>query len=138
LRVFQKIGARARFWGKLSELKKSTQNDEVGSVNICTAKSARILHKEKLDAIKLHCFYCQTSFIGWPKLVTHFRHTHRLTMLSNFVCGQQGCQRDFQSLKSFRRHILAVHFYSVDSCLDTEMTESYGSIDHELCTDVLD
>ena len=136
--LFPKIGVRARFLARLNDLKKSVEHNEVGCDNFDTPKSARILHKEKLDTITLSCFYCQTSFSGWSKLVTHFRHTHSLTMLSNFVCGQLGCQRDFQSLKSFRRHILVVHADSVDSSVDSGMEKSYGGFQPELHMDTVD
>lgn len=133
--LLPKIGPRARFMAKLSELRKSMENDEVTSGSVNTP--ARILQQTKLDAVMLHCFYCQANCNGWHNLITHFRYSHKLTMLNNVVCGQQSCQQDFQSLKSLRRHILAAHMNSTDS-VDCEVTCQYGGSDTEVHADVLD
>lgn len=53
--------------------------------------------------------------MGWHSLNLHFRVFHNLTTMSNYICGQDGCPRDFQSLTAFRRHILAEHFSQSDT-----------------------
>jgi hypothetical protein len=104
-----KVGMRARFLGKLAAMKSEVCIDSSVTRAQVTPTSVRSIRKEKLQSLMLNCFRCEKLFVGWHAFSLHFKVYHNLTACSNFVCAQGGCQRDFQSLERFRRHILAQH-----------------------------
>jgi len=102
--LLPKIGQRARFMAKLETLKK-----EVSFEHMSSCHSSDSVTKQKSQSLSLCCFVCERSFCGWHTLKVHFKVYHNLLPSSNYVCGQDGCPRDFQSVTSLRRHIFAHH-----------------------------
>jgi len=115
--LLPKIGLRALFMGKLAKLKEEVGNVHVymnastATKNTAHGHRSKVLH-DKIESLTLSCFRCDKQFIGWHALSIHLKD-HNLTTVSNYVCGQGGCQRDFQSLASFRRHILFEHSMNI-------------------------
>jgi hypothetical protein len=58
----------------------------------------------------------------------HLKVFHNLTTASNFVCGQDGCPHDFQSLAGFRRHVLCEYG---TTCNDATLFENCESNDNK-------
>jgi hypothetical protein len=57
----------------------------------------------------LTCFICEKTFLSWSALNLHLKVFHSLRPTDHFVCRQEGCQREFNLLKTLRRHIFAAH-----------------------------
>ena len=102
--LIPKIGQRARFMAKLTELK-----NEVGCHPAPSQPSSRSVIKQQLNTFGLSCFICEHSFTGWDSLNIHFKVYHNLLPSSTYICKQGDCQRDFNSVRTFRRHILREH-----------------------------
>jgi hypothetical protein len=118
--LLPKIGSRAKFLAKLNEMKQ-----EVHQKSSTISKfSARNSYKQTLESLSLVCFQCEKQFSGWHALTIHLKVFHNLTTTSNFVCGQSGCQRDFQSLAGLRRHILCEHRNNCNDATQAEMSEN--------------
>ncbi|XP_024879521.1 uncharacterized protein LOC112459573, partial [Temnothorax curvispinosus] len=58
-------------------------------------------------AFKDHYNYCQDGFNNPEALFLHTQIYH--INLTNYTCGQVGCERTFQRLDSFKRHIRNIH-----------------------------
>jgi len=130
--LLPKIGQRARFMAKLDLLKNEVSNDVL---SLSSNGSIRSLRKQEFESFCLLCFICQKLFCGWHSLSVHFKVYHSLMPSSNYICGQGGCQRDFQSLKGLRRHIFSEHSKLLsNNSRAHSVADSTGSCDAKLHT----
>ncbi|XP_051947874.1 uncharacterized protein LOC127619140 [Xyrauchen texanus] len=53
------------------------------------------------------CFRCQASIADLKQFFTHLRAVHSINSAStHFECNQNGCQRTFYYMRSYRRHLV--------------------------------
>lgn len=71
--------------------------------------------------MNLKCSKCHQTFNGSIGLIKHIRKDH-LDFISSFVCGQEGCARQYQNLDSFRKHLKKIHESNVCSASVIENT----------------
>jgi hypothetical protein len=78
----------------------------------------------------LMCFICDKTFHQWKGIRLHLKVFHSLTPCSHYICGQEGCQREFHLLKTLKNHILTEHSLLLDLEVNASNTGScrLGSI----------
>lgn len=59
--------------------------------------------------------YCRHGYNTPEALFLHIQIYH--INLTNYTCGQIGCDRTFQRLDSFKRHVRKTHFYQLANFL---------------------
>lgn len=57
----------------------------------------------------MRCFKCDFSFDTSNHLILHLKHNHKLQKNSFYKCITVGCEREYNNLNSFRKHLNAVH-----------------------------
>ncbi|XP_064625579.1 uncharacterized protein LOC135486591 [Lineus longissimus] len=75
------------------------------------------------------CFVCSKNIKGdFHSLFFHLRTIHAITYAGNyFVCAQNGCQRTFQSVWPYKRHLIK-HVLEQDSNNDTFINDVPGEV----------
>lgn len=66
------------------------------------------------------CALCQDFFYASTALITHLKIIHRLENNSTYLCGENGCRRNFPALKSFRKHVKSHEIKWHHSVLDLQ------------------
>lgn len=55
------------------------------------------------------CFKCHVVVESYKILLVHFDFKHNLGPNATYRCAQHNCDREFQHLRSFRRHLISLH-----------------------------
>ncbi|KAE8738423.1 hypothetical protein FOCC_FOCC016094 [Frankliniella occidentalis] len=55
------------------------------------------------------CFLCLAWHLSIDELMAHFQFQHTLNVLSTLSCAQEGCNRQFDTFKAFRKHLRNSH-----------------------------
>lgn len=55
------------------------------------------------------CYICHRNFQLLTLLIEHFKNEHGLTTNSVFRCYENDCNRSFQNLSSFKKHMKIKH-----------------------------
>ena len=58
----------------------------------------------------MYCFVCKSNFYSANLLTEHLKKVHFLGSHSTYRCIENSCSQVFQSLSSFKRHVMRKHF----------------------------
>lgn len=61
------------------------------------------------------CSECRLELLTVNDLCNHLRIIHRFNVLSVYKCMQNGCDREYGNLKSFRKHLNRKHFIQIQN-----------------------
>jgi len=55
------------------------------------------------------CHECRAILHSIDALCTHLQIIHCFNVLSIYICAQDGCSREYDTVKSFRKHLKTKH-----------------------------
>lgn len=78
----------------------------------------------------MFCSVCEVQAPTLASLVTHYKVKHLLGPFSTYTCKENNCSQSFQTLSSFKKHVLKKH---IKTFQNDEMAQynNNSSIDHQ-------
>jgi len=79
--------------------------------------------------VKMFCYVCEVQTPTLASLITHYKVMHLLGPFSTYTCKENNCSQSFQTLSSFKKHVLKKH---INILKNNEMVQTNNNSQNNL------
>lgn len=81
----------------------------------------------------MFCYICEVHTPTLASLVTHYKVMHLLGPYSTYTCKENNCSQSFQTLSSFKKHVLKKHIqHSTNNETEQYLNNNSSLVDNDV------